>query len=104
MERSLKTRVRPTSLDEPITSNGADGPGDPMTLKDVITGPVTGSADTIRDKADALLPRLKGNERAVFEALLTGGPTTTQRDLAAATGLTEGAVSKILRRIATKAG
>jgi DNA-binding MarR family transcriptional regulator len=32
--------------------------------------------------------------------LLTGGPTTTQRDLADATGLTPGAVSKILCRIA----
>jgi len=74
-------------------------------LKDIITGGSdTGSVDPFRHKADALLPRLKGNERAVFEALLTGGPMTTQRDLADATGLTEGAVSKILRRIATKAG
>ena len=101
MERSLNTHVRPASLDRPITSNGADGPGDPMTLKDIITGGSdTGSVDPFRHKADALLPRLKGNERAVFEALLNGGPMTTQRDLAAATGLTPGAVSKILCRIA----
>jgi hypothetical protein len=100
MERPLSTHVRPVSLDAPIVSSGADGPGDPMTLKDVITaGPDTGGVD-LKGKAEALLPRLKGNERAVFEALLTGGPTTTQRDIADATGLTPGAVSKILGRIA----
>jgi hypothetical protein len=93
VERSLNTHVRPVSLDAPITTVNADGPNDP-----------TGSVDTLKDKANALLPRLKGNERVVFEALLTGGPMTTQRDLAKATGLTEGAVSKILRRITTKAG
>jgi hypothetical protein len=86
------------SLDAPIVSNGADGPGDPMTLKDVIAAPDTGGVD-LKGRAEALLPRLKGNERAVFEALLTGGPTTTQRDIANATGLTPGAVSKILDRI-----
>jgi len=106
MERSLNTHVRPVCLDAPITTVDADGPNDPMTLKDIITAPAFGcadaSADTLKDKAEALLPRLKGNERAVFEALLTGDPMTTQRDLAKATGLTEGAVSKILRRI-TKA-
>src|SRR5262249_28947602 len=105
MERPLNTHVRPVSLDQPITTVGADGPNDPMTLKDIIadTGH-GGGVDTLKDRADALLPRLKGNERIVFEALLTGGPMTTQRDLADATGLTEGAVSKILSRIATKAG
>jgi hypothetical protein len=102
VERPLNTQVRPTSLDKPVASDEADGP---MTLKDIITdGPDTGGVDPFRDRADALLPRLKGNERVVFEALLTGSPTTTQRDIAEATGLTEGAVSKILRRIATKAG
>jgi hypothetical protein len=107
MERSLNTHVRPVSLDQPITTVDADGPNGPMTLKDIITAPAFGgadaSADTLKDKAEALLPRLKGNERAVFEALLTGDPMTTQRDLAKATGLTEGAVSKILRRLTTKA-
>jgi len=106
MERPLSTHVRPVSLDKPITTVNADGPNDPMTLKDVIadTGHGGGGVDTLKDKADALLPRLKRNERAVFEALLTGDPMTTQRDLAKATGLTEGAVNKILRGIATKAG
>src|SRR5262249_43212624 len=106
MERPLSTHVRPVSLDKPITTVNADGPNDPMTLKDVIadTGHGRGGVDTLKDKADALLPRLKRNERAVFEALLTGDPMTTQRDLAKATGLTEGAVNKILRGIATKAG
>jgi hypothetical protein len=101
MERPLSTHVRPVSLDAPITTNGVDGPGERMTLKDVIAAP-TGSStgDAIMVKAEALLPRLKGNERAVFEALLTGGPMTTQRDLANATGLSPGAVSKILCRIA----
>jgi hypothetical protein len=105
MERSLNTHVRPVSLDQPITTVNADGPNDPMTLKDIIadTGD-TGGVDTFKHKAEALLPRLKVNERAVFEALLTGGPMTTQRDIAKATGLTEGAVTKILRRITTKAG
>ena len=104
MERSLNTHVRPVCLDAPITTVDADGPNAPMTLKDVIadTGD-TANVDTFKDKADALLPRLKGNERAVFEALLTGDPMTTQRDIAKATGLTEGAVSKILHRITTKA-
>jgi hypothetical protein len=104
MERPLSTHVRPVSLDAPITTVNADGPNDPMTLHDIIATPVTGSVDTLKDKADALLPRLKGNERTVFEALLTGGPMTTQRDIAKATGLTECAVSKILCRITTKAG
>ena len=107
MERPLNTHARPMSLDQPVagaaglSSDDADGP---MALKDIIAGSAAGGVDPFRDKADALLPRLKGNERAVFEALLTGGPMTTQRDLADATGLTEGAVSKILSRIATKAG
>jgi hypothetical protein len=91
MERPLNTHVRPVSLDKPITTVDADGPNDPMTLKDIITAPTTLGADTLKDEAEALLPRLKGNERAVFEALLTGDPMTTQRDLAKATGLTEGA-------------
>jgi DNA-directed RNA polymerase specialized sigma subunit len=100
MERPLNTHVRPVSLDQPITTVDADGPNDPLTLKDIIADTDrTGGVDTLKDKADALLPRLKGNERAVFEALLTGDPTTTQRDIAKATGLAEGAVSKILRRI-----
>jgi len=47
------------------------------------------------------LPLLKGNEVAVFEALKSA---TSQRDIANATGLTEGAVSKILDRIINKAG
>ena len=101
VERSLSTHVRPISLDAPIVSNGADGPGERMTLNDVIAAPDTGSGvDILKGNAEALLPRLKGNERAVFEALLTGGPTTTQRDIANATGLTPGAVSKIIDRIA----
>jgi hypothetical protein len=98
MERPLSTHVRPASFDDPITTNGADG--EPMTLKDVIPDMSHAGAETLRGEAEALLPRLKGNERAVFGALLTGGPMTTQRDLANATGLSPGAVSKILCRIA----
>ena len=42
-------------------------------------------------------------KNAVLKALLTGDPMTTQRDLAKSTGLTPGAVTKILHRITTKA-
>jgi DNA-directed RNA polymerase specialized sigma24 family protein len=57
----------------------------------------------LKDRAPTLLPLLKGNERTVFEALRSG-QATSQRDIANATGLTEGAVSKILDRIISKAG
>jgi DNA-binding NarL/FixJ family response regulator len=55
----------------------------------------------LKDRAPSLLPLLKGNEVVVFEALKSA---TSQRDIANATGLTEGAVSKILDRIISKAG
>jgi hypothetical protein len=55
----------------------------------------------LKHRAPSLLPLLKGNEVAVFEALKSA---TSQRDIANATGLTEGAVSKILDRIINKAG
>ncbi len=57
---------------------------------------------SLKDRAPTLLPLLKGNERVVFECLHSGA--TSQRDIASATGLTEGAVSKILDRIISKAG
>ncbi len=57
---------------------------------------------SLKDRAPTLLPLLKGNERVVFECLRSGA--ASQRDIAGATGLTEGAVSKILDRIISKAG
>ncbi len=57
---------------------------------------------SLKDRAPTLLPLLKGNERVVFECLRSGA--ASQRDIAGATGLTEGAVSKILARIISKAG
>jgi hypothetical protein len=57
----------------------------------------------LKDRAQTLLPLLKGNEVTVFECLRSGD-VTSQRDIVKATGLTEGAVSKILDRIIKKAG
>jgi hypothetical protein len=57
----------------------------------------------IKDRAQTLLPLLRGNEVVVFECLRSGD-ITSQRDIVNATGLTEGAVSKILDRIIKKAG
>lgn len=57
----------------------------------------------LKDRASTILPLLKGNEVTVFEALQSN-QVTNQRDIANATGLTEGAVSKILDRIIKKAG
>jgi len=57
----------------------------------------------LKDRAETLLPLLKGNEVTVFECLRSGD-ITSQRDIVKATGLTEGAVSKILDRIIKKAG
>jgi hypothetical protein len=57
----------------------------------------------LKDRAQTLLPLLKGNEVTVFECLRSSD-VTSQRDIVKATGLTEGAVSKILDRIIKKAG
>ena len=56
----------------------------------------------LKDRAQTLLPLLKGNEVVVFECLRSGD-ITSQREIVKATGLTEGAVSKILDRIIKKA-
>ncbi len=99
----LPKRTPHASLDAPIDDNGEGGNDAPQSLHDIVGGGPGNRLDDLHDKAQALLPRLKGNERLVFEALLIGDPTTTQRDLAKALGLTEGTISKTLRRIAVKA-
>jgi hypothetical protein len=65
--------------------------------------PSKDNLSALKDRADTLLPLLKGNEVTVFECLRST-EVTSQRDIVKATGLTEGAVSKILDRIIKKAG
>ncbi len=103
--RYLQKRTPHASLDASMDDKSEGGNDAPQSLHDIVGGGTDAGnrLDDLHDKAQAILPRLKGNERLVFEALLTGDPTTTQRDIARATGLTEGTISKTLRRIAVKA-
>jgi DNA-directed RNA polymerase specialized sigma24 family protein len=91
-------RLRPRRFERPLLA------ADTATTADVVAASLPPSKQNLaalKDRAPSLLPLLKGNEVVVFEALKSA---TSQRDIANATGLTEGAVSKILDRIISKAG
>jgi DNA-binding NarL/FixJ family response regulator len=90
-------RLRPRRFERPFQMPTADT-ADTVAA---ILPPSKQNLAALKDKAPSLLPLLKGNEIVVFEALKSA---TSQRDIANATGLTEGAVSKILDRIISKAG
>jgi DNA-directed RNA polymerase specialized sigma24 family protein len=91
-------RMRPRRFERPLLAP------DTANTADVVAASLPPSKQNLaalKDRAPSLLPLLKGNEIVVFEAIKSA---TSQRDIANATGLTEGAVSKILDRIISKAG